>query len=106
MAATAIPDKDPNSFFKKILLRDIHPCSQTQTGGLAGRGECQDYHRELSQHERHSRKSLGHSVLSSWWSAVYVVRDLAEHHWFSTPGLETPKFSLTKQVGRPRLNHM
>ena len=85
-----------------IKLRDIHPCSQTQTGGLAGRGECQDHHRELSQHERHSRTSSGHGVLSSWWSAVYVVRELAEHHWFSTPGVETP--GVIEQVVQQGLN--
>ena len=38
-----------------LLLRDIHPCSQTQTGVLARRGECQDHHRKLAHNERHSR---------------------------------------------------
>ena len=84
-----------------IILRDIHPCSQTQTGGLAVRGECRAPHRELAHDERHSWKSSGHGVLSSWWSAIRHVRELAERHWFSAPEVETP--GLIEQVVQPRL---
>ena len=33
----------------------------------------------------------------SWWSAVRHVQELAEHHRFSTPRLETPTCSLMEQ---------
>ena len=87
--------------YKVAILREVHPCSQTQTGVFARRGKCHAHHRKLAQHERHSRKSSGHGVLSSWWSALYVVRELAEHCWFSTTRLETP--GVIEQVLQPRL---
>ena len=59
---------------------------------LARRGEC----RETATGNSHNMNAThgrapGGGPLSSWCSAVHVVRELAEHQWFSTPGLEMPR---------------